>query len=216
MDQYASLACQAGAALLLDCRSLTYEQVPLALGEYTVVVVDSGVRHELVAGEYARRQAQCAEALAFFRRWQPAVRALRDVDVVTVRAHAGQMHPLAAARARHVTSENARTLAAAEALRRGDLAEMGRLMRASHASLRDDYEVSCTELDQLVGLVGALPGVLGARMTGGGFGGCIVAIARRDALATIERTLRERYDSPQHVARLLAVEPGDGAAIESS
>ena len=93
-----------------------------------------------------------------------------------------------------MTSENERTLAAAEALRRGDLAELGRLMSASHVSLRDDYEVSCRELDLLVEIVGAVPGVLGARMTGGGFGGCIVAIARATACRPVEAALREKYD----------------------
>ena len=213
MDQFASLACRADAALLLDCRSLEYEYVPLKLDGHVVLVVDSGVRHELAATEYARRQEQCAQAVAFFQRLDPAVRALRDVDVATVRAHASQMDPLAAPRALHVTSENQRTLGAADALRCGDLAELGCLMSESHRSLRDAYEVSCPELDLLVRIVGGVRGVLGARMTGGGFGGSIVAIAPQSRLADIEQELGREYDTPKRQARLFEVRPGPGASI---
>ena len=213
MDQYAALASRVGMALLLDCRSLVYEHVLLPLGEHTFLVVDSGVRHELAVSEYARRQAQCAQALAFLQRFQPSAKALRDVDATAVSAHAAEMGRVAAARARHVTSENERTLAAAEALRHGDLVEMGRLMLASHCSLRDDYEVSCAELDQLVEIASATPGVLGARLTGGGFGGCVVVLARTDAFGCVEQALRERYDTAERRARVLAVRPSAGASL---
>jgi galactokinase len=213
MDQYASLACRAGEALLLDCRSLAYEYVPLPPGDDVFLVIDSGVRHSLAAGEYAKRQHQCAEALAYFQARQPAVRALRDVDPDTVAA-ATDLPPLPAARARHVATENQRTLAAAEALRHADAAEMGRLMLASHASLRDDYEVSCDELDLLVELVQTVPGVWGVRMTGGGFGGCTVALARAAAAGPVEQILKTRYDRPDRRSRLLLVHAGAGASTE--
>jgi galactokinase len=210
MDQYVSVLAQADRALLLDCRQRTWEHIPLRLGESVVLVVNSGVRHELAASEYARRQEQCRQAVEFFRRLDPTVRALRDVPEELIRQHAPEMEAKGAARARHVVTENARTLAAAEALRRGDLPEFGRLMTASHVSLRDDYEVSCPELDQLVEIVSGVCGVLGARMTGGGFGGCIVAIAPRASVPQIEAAVRAWYAGP---ASILLTHPGAGAAL---
>jgi galactokinase len=208
MDQYVSVLARAECALLLDCRRRTWEHIPLPLGEHVVIVVNSGVRHELAASEYARRQQECRHAVEFFRRLDRAVLALRDVTEALLRRHAAELEGRSAARARHVITENARTLAAAEALRRGDLAEFGRLMTASHVSLRDDYQVSCPELDQLVDIVSAIPGVLGARMTGGGFGGCIVALAPRASVPQIESAIRTQYPGQ---ATILPTQPGPGA-----
>jgi galactokinase len=215
MDQYVSVLAQAECAFLLDCRTRVWEHIPLMLGEHVVLVVDSGVRHKLAAGEYAVRQRQCHEAVDYFRRLNPQVRALRDVDLETVEAHASRMPAEVAARARHVVSENQRTQAAAQALRSGDLTQFGRLMNASHASLRDDYQVSCAELDLLVEIVGKLPGVLGARMTGGGFGGCVVALAGHDGVPQIETALRREYDARGYgPAHLILSRPGPGATSE--
>lgn len=216
MDQTVSLLGRAGHALLLDCRSRTFEQIPVATGAHRFVVIDSNVRHELAAGEYARRHAECAQAVAYFQRLNPAVRALRDVPLESVRAQALQMDPLLAARALHVVSEIRRTQAAAEALRRGELTEFGRLMSESHRSLRDDYEVSCAELDELVQIALSVPGALGARMTGGGFGGCIVALVPEAALPELRLRVSQRYDRAGRTARVYAVEAGRGAAIESA
>jgi galactokinase len=213
MDQYVSVLAQAECALLLDCRTRTWEHIPLALGEHVLLVVNSGVRHELATGEYALRQQQCRQAVEYFQRSNPATRALRDVAPESLQREAPQLDPVIAARARHVISENARTLAAAQALRHGDLAELGQLMSASHGSLRDDYAVSCRQLDALVEIVGRVPGVLGARLTGGGFGGCIVVLAHRTALGSIEAAVRENYDAKgDGPARLLLSRPGPGAA----
>jgi galactokinase len=216
MDQTVSLLGRAGHALLLDCRSRAFEHIPVATGTQQFVVVDSNVRHELAAGEYARRQAECERAVAYFQRLNPAVRALRDVPLESVRAQALQMDPLLAARALHVVSEIRRTQAAAEALRRGELAEFGRLMSESHRSLRDDYEVSCDELDELVRIALDVPGALGARMTGGGFGGCIVALIPAAALPELRARVEQRYDRPGRAARVYAVAAGPGATIESA
>lgn len=216
MDQYAVLFSRAGHALLLDCRSLTFEHVPLALGDHVFVTVDSGRRHELAGGEYARRREQCGQAVEVFARRDPAVRALRDVDEAALKTCAVELPPVVAARARHVVSENRRTLAAAEALRAGDLAAFGRFMCASHASLRDDYEVSCPELDRLVDIACEVPGVLGARMTGGGFGGCIVVLVRRGAVEDLRAAVAARYDASTASRGLRVVEPGDGAAVVRS
>ena len=215
MDQYVCLLAQAERALLLDCRARTWEHVPLPLRDHVVLIVNSGVRHNLVAGEYAARQVECRRAVAYFHGLNPAVRALRDVNVETVEAHAGRLDSKAAARALHVTTENKRTLAAVAALRKGDLEEFGRLLCASHISLRDGYEVSCRELDLLVALLGAVPGVLGARLTGGGFGGCIVALAQRGSLRDVETIVREKYDGAGYgPARVLYGRPGSGATLE--
>lgn len=164
MDQLTSVAGRAGAALLIDCRSLELEPVPLP-ETLAIVVVDSGIPRRLAGSAYAERRASC-EAVAA----RLGVPALRD-------ATAGQV--AGDPRARHVVSENARVLAAADALRAGDLEELGRLMLESHASLRDDYEVSTPELDALVDRLVAA-GALGARLTGAGFGGYVVAAARAE------------------------------------
>jgi len=215
MDQYVALLARAGHALLLDCRSRTYEHVPMKLGQHVVLVVDSGVRHELVRSEYTQRRAQCQAAVDQLQRAEPAVRALRDVDLELLERHAARLDPVVAARARHVVTENARTLAAAAALRAGELDRLGPLLAESQRSLRDDYAVSCPELDELVEIVGAVEGVLGARLTGGGFGGAIVAIADAAQIPAVRNALREYYD-PRHPvpARLLETRPGHGATVE--
>ena len=170
MDQMISAAGQAGHALLIDCRSLDFEPAPLPAGT-AVVILDTATRRGLVDSAYNERRAQCEAAARFF-----GVPALRDVSVEQFEARAGELDELTRRRARHVVSENARTLAAAEAMRQGDAAELGRLMDASHTSLRDDFEVSSRELDIMVRCAQRVPGCLGARMTGAGFGGCAVAL----------------------------------------
>jgi galactokinase len=215
MDPTASLQGKSGFAVLLDCRTRKVEHISLPLEKHSLLVVDSGVRHDLAATEYAKRQTECREATEYFRQIDPKVAALRDVVSQSVQRHALQMSPLAAARARHVTSENERTQAAAAALRKGDIRSLGELMRASHRSLRDDYQVSCKELDDLVRTLDGVEGVLGARMTGGGFGGCAIALVRDASVTAVAEALRERYD-PTHVkpASVVRVRPGAGARIE--
>jgi galactokinase len=177
MDQMISAGGQADHALLIDCRSLETEPVPLPPGS-AVVVLDTATRRGLVDSAYNERRAQCEAAARFF-----LVPALRDVSVEQVQAlsEAGSrpvLDDLTLRRARHVVTENARTLQAAEAMRRGDAAALGQLMDASHASLRDDFEVSSDELNVIVRCARQQDGCYGARMTGGGFGGCAVALVR--------------------------------------
>ena len=216
MDQSASLLARAGAALLLDCRSREIRHIPCLIDGHAFVIADTGVRHKLAAGEYARRQEQCARAVAHLRRCHPHVRALRDVTPDMLDALSDTLDPVAAARARHVVTENQRTRAAAEALRNGRLAEFGRLMDASHRSLRDQYQVSCAELDQLVEILRRVPGVLGARMTGGGFGGCVVALVTEQARPQAEQAVAACYHPPGgETARLVVTRPGRGASLES-
>jgi galactokinase len=168
---------RAGHALFVDCRSLDVRAIPVHPERAAVLVFDSGVRHQHSSGEYNVRRAQCEEAVARLAARRAGIRALRDVTPAEL-GEAGLPEPLRR-RARHVVTEIARTEEAAAALTRGDLAGFGRLMYASHASLRDDYEVSVPELDALVEAAAATSGVLGARMTGGGFGGCAIALVER-------------------------------------
>jgi galactokinase len=217
MDQSVSLLAQPGCAFLLDCRSRDFQHIPCHLGEHVFVVIDSGVRHKLATSAYARRQQECQRAVEQFQHGDPAVRALRDVSLDAVHAQFGRMDALAAKRARHVTSENERTLAAAAALRAGDLMRFGGLMVESHESLRDDYQVSCRELDQLVQITVDVKGVLGARMTGGGFGGCIVVLTHEASVEAVTQAVLANYDSsPDKRATLLRTRPAGGAAVDWS
>jgi galactokinase len=170
MDQMISALGQEGHALLIDCRDLTSQAVPLPTGS-AVVVLDTATRRGLVDSAYNERVAQCAQASAFF-----GVPALRDVTPEAFAARASQLDPLTRRRARHVITENERTLQAAEAMRAGDAAALGALMNASHVSLRDDYEVSSPELNAMVEIAQEQESCFGARMTGAGFGGCAVAL----------------------------------------
>ena len=190
MDQAIACLGRAEHALLLDCRSGTTNHVPLP-ASLEIVVASSGVRHVLADGEYNRRRAECEEVVARLSAGGLSIRALRDVtldDLDRVRAWLGE--PLYR-RARHVITENARVLEFAALLRADDPSGLGRLLRESHASLRDDYEVSCDELDLLVQQATGLPGLVGARMTGGGFGGCTVNLVRAGGGASFARSLGE-------------------------
>jgi galactokinase len=214
MDPTVSLLAKARCGLLLDCRTRKVDHVPLELQDARLFVIDSGVRHELAAGEYARRQQECRAAVDYFKRVNPAIRALRDISSDTVRSHALQMDPMAASRALHVTSENERVQAAVLCLKRGKLDVFGALMRESHISLRDQYQVSCKELDDLFNLLRTLPGVLGVRMTGGGFGGCVIALAKESAIPSITEQITEKYDTTHSApAKIVAVQPGPGAEL---
>ena len=180
MDQLASVLGRAGHALFVDCRSLDVRPIPVHPERAAILVFDSGVRHEHSSGEYNVRRAQCEEAVARLGARHPGLRALRDVSPAELDADAALLPEPLWRRARHVVGEIARTEQAAAALSAGDLAAFGRLMYASHASLRDDYEVSVRELDVLVEAAAATAGVLGARMTGGGFGGCAIALVAHE------------------------------------
>ena len=190
-DHTASLCGRAGSALLLDCRTREIEYVPCELGAYRLLVVNFGARPELAASEYAKRAAECRSAATYFGGTRGStVRALRDVSSATVRAHAQQLDPLLTARALHVTSEIERTTAAADALRSGDLRALGRLMNESHRSLRDDFEISCRQIERIVRPLQQNPHVLGARMTGAGSDGCVIALVHADAIEDTAKELR--------------------------
>ncbi|MFI7580575.1 galactokinase [Kocuria kalidii] len=205
MDQSASLRGRAGAALFLDCRSLEAELVPLPLAEHglTVLVVDTRVAHSHADGGYAARRAACERGAAAL-----GVGSLRDVPRDT---DLGALDEETARRVRHVLTENDRVLETVERLRAGDVTGIGELLAASHASLRDDYEVSCPELDLAVDTARGA-GAVGARMTGGGFGGSAIALVPADAAERIAATVAEAFARAGHRAPdAFLVAPGDGA-----
>jgi galactokinase len=188
MDQMISAAGKADHALLIDCRSLESQLVPLPSGT-VVVVLDTAMRRGLVDSAYNERRAQCEAAARFF-----GVPALRDVTLDQFAARAGQLDDTTRRRARHIITENDRTLRAAEAMRRGDAVELGVLMNASHTSLRDDFEVSSPALNTMVECAQGLDGCYGARMTGAGFGGCAVALVRAESAAQFAADVAARYE----------------------
>lgn len=209
MDQFISAHAQAHHALLLDCRSLEFRLAPLPK-TLRLVLCDTGVKHELAGGEYNTRRAQCEEGVAFLRNYLPGIRALRDVTPDQLLEFAGGLSHVVQQRCRHVVQENQRVLRFAEALQSGDAAELGALMEASHASLRDDYEVSCPELDLLVARACGAPGIVGARMTGGGFGGCTVNLVQAHDVDAFQAYMTQSYQ--RQTGRTLRVVTTDAAA----
>jgi galactokinase len=189
MDQLISAAGVAGHALLIDCRSLDTRAVPLPTG-VSVVVLDTSTRRQLVGSEYNERRARCEAAAKQF-----GVRALRDVDEQMFAARADTLDDVTRRRARHVVTEDARVLAAAEALAAGEVRRVGELMDESHRSLRDDFEVSRPELDAMVDIARGQEGCFGARMTGAGFGGCAVALVAQDAAERFASDVAKRYEA---------------------
>mgnify|MGYP001818093517 FL=1 len=191
MDQFACVIGRPGHALLLDCRSLDYENIPVELGDCRVVIISSEVKRSLASSAYNTRRAECQAGVEHFSRFGKPVHALRDVSVELFEAHNEDLTPVVRRRCRHVISENQRVLDAAVALQASQLESFGDLMKASHRSLRDDFEVSCPELDMLVKLANGTDGVLGSRMTGAGFGGCTVTLAHKDAVPVLVDRLVE-------------------------
>jgi galactokinase len=213
MDQFAVTMGRAGMALHLDCRSLAWHTVPLP-AEVELVVCHSGSPRRLEASAYNARRAECARAVAAIAAQEPGVGALRDVDPAMLERHRDRMDDVAYARALHVVTEDARVAATEAALAAGDLEAVGRLFAASHASLRDRFEVSSEALDALVEIAVATPGVIAARLTGAGFGGCtdnLVDRGRSDELrAAVDRQYAPRTG---HTPRVFVVDAADGAGL---
>jgi galactokinase len=217
MDQYASALCRAGAGLFLDCRSKETESVPVGDDGFRIVVVDTRVEHELAGSAYNERVRECEEAAERLGRLLDDVETLRDVSRDDFVAHADTLPGVLRRRVRHVVTENERVVAAVEALTAGELDALGTLLFESHASLRDDYEVSCAELDAVVTLARQTEGVAGARMTGGGFGGSVVALVAPDAVDAFETRIEDEY--PNRVEtdvapQLFVCETADGVRVE--
>jgi galactokinase len=180
-------------ARLLDCRTLESELVPLP-EDVEIVVADTKVRRELASSEYNVRRAQCEEAVEVLSEYLPGIRALRDVSSDELEQHKEHLSEIVYRRARHVVGDNERVLLAADALRDGDVGNVGALMKACHISLRDDYEVSSAELDVLVEAAWEVEGCYGARLTGAGFGGCAVALVAEDAVPDFEAHVAAAYE----------------------
>jgi len=211
MDQLTVSAAQKSHALLIDCRSLEVKHIDLNLPGTTVVICNTNVKHELASSAYNQRRQECEDAVRTLRRYLPTITALRDVSPGELKEHAGELADVLYRRARHIITENGRTLEAAVALKDGDVERFGRLMSSSHASLRDDYEVSSAELDLMVELAGKCEGVPGARMTGGGFGGCTVNLVRSDTVQSFSRFITDEYHARTGIEPdIYAVETDDG------
>jgi galactokinase len=211
MDQFISCAGQAGKALMLDCRSLEYKLLPLP-SEARLVISNTMVKHALAGSEYNARRMECEAGVHHFAQSRPNVRALRDVDAAELQRAREDLSDRIHRRCRHVISENARVLEAARALESGDLETFGHLMYESHRSLRDDYEVSCRELDLMVELAAPVEGVYGARMTGGGFGGCTVSLVKEENVEEFKRVVTRGYEQATGlVPEIYVCSAGDGA-----
>jgi galactokinase len=207
MDQLVSIAGVAGHALLIDCRTLEISPVPLPAGS-AVVVLDTGTRRGVAASAYEERREQCARAARSL-----GVTSLRDVTLHDLARASAGLSETVLRRARHVVTENERTRQAAQALRRGDATEVGNLMNASHASMRDDFEISTPELDEIVAC-SRRRGGLGARLTGAGFGGCAVALVRQGDLADFAPQVGRDYRAATgREARIYVCEPAGGAEV---
>lgn len=192
MDQFISCCGHAGRALMLDCRSLEYKLLPLP-SDVSLVICNTMVKHSLAGGEYNIRRSECEEGVHLLSTKLPHIKALRDVTISQLEQHANYLPEVIYRRCRHVISENERVLQAADALSGGDLDGFGSLMAESHRSLQKDYEVSCAELDLMVQFAQKQAGLYGARMTGGGFGGCTINLVQSDCVADFTSNVAKLY-----------------------
>jgi len=211
MDQYASAFGRKGTALMLDCRTLACEHVPLALDRHRILIVNSMVKRKLATAEYNKRREQCNAAVELLKEKFPKIKALRDLSVSDLPVALDILVPTLRRRTEHVVRENQRVLDAVAALKGNDLAAFGRLLNESHASLRDLYEVSCPELDALAASAQQTAGVVGARMMGGGFGGCIIAIVETGQVDGFKRDIARAYQRKfGYEAQIYEVETDNG------
>ncbi len=214
MDQFISMMGGKDKALFLDCRSLAYKLVPLELGDCRILICQSGVKHTLVDSEYNKRRQECESGVEILAGKVPGIKALRDAGLEQLGVYKKVMDPIVYRRCKHVITENSRVLESINALNRSDLAIFGRLMNASHDSLRDDYEVSCAEIDLLVNLARELPGVLGSRITGGGFGGCTVNLVKENAIEEFTKHITDNYQAKTGIVpRIYISTAANGAEI---
>ena len=215
MDQFISALGREGHLLLLDCRTRKTELVPMSDPSVALLVINTNVKHELSGGEYAERRAQCEEAAKNL-----GVKSLRDVTPDQLEKGKAKLSEVVYRRARHVIGEIERTVHAAEGIRASSWPSVGNLMYASHASLRDDYEVSCQELDDVVEIaedIGYKGGIYGCRMTGGGFGGCCVALVKADCVDAITKKIAADYKTKTGIeAAIFSSRPAAGATIIKS
>lgn len=214
MDQFASAMGKKDCAIFLDTSTLNYEYAPVVLKDARIVITNSKVKHSLVGSAYNDRRNECETALEELKKVID-IKTLGDLSEEEFEAHKDAItSDICRKRAKHAVYENQRTVKAVKALKEDNVEEFGRLMNASHVSLRDDYEVSCEEIDILVDLAWKIPGVIGSRITGGGFGGCTVSIVKNDAVDTFIDTIGKQYkEKVGHEAEFYVVDIGDGAHV---
>jgi galactokinase len=197
MDQFINIFGRPRSVLKIDCRSLDYRYYPFERDDLRLVLCDTLVKRELAASEYNVRRGQCEAGVKVLARHAPGLRSLRDVAPEALEAHRSEIDPIIYKRCAYVVAENQRVEAACADLERGDFASFGRRMNGSHDGLRDDYQVSCRELDVLVEAACGVPGVLGARMMGAGFGGCTINLVEEPAVGALQeraaRAYRDRF-----------------------
>ncbi|GJQ11428.1 hypothetical protein GpartN1_g3219.t1 [Galdieria partita] len=215
MDQLISECAMRDCALLIDCRSLAFEPVEMKDPNTCILVCNSNVKHQLSGSEYPLRKQQCKDALTVLQSLDPKITSLRDASLEQLNEVKDRMSEVAYRRARHVISENDRTLEAAKYLRKNEYEKAGKLMTESHFSLKNDYEVSCKELDFLVDLAMGVPGVYGSRMTGGGFGGCTVTLLKISSLSSLLDKFEQEYEKHTGItATAFVTRPGSGASYK--
>lgn len=213
MDQFISCYGRAGHALMLDCRSLDFQLLPVP-SQVRLMVCNTMVKHEHASGGYNTRRRECEEGVRGLAKVLQEIRALRDVTLDELEQHRERLSPVVYKRVRHVVTENDRVKRAASALQSGDLAQFGHLMTDSHRSLRDDYEVSTPELDLMVELASGQNGVYGARMTGGGFGGCTINLVDSVHAEEVQQRLKQNYEARTGLRpTILICEASDGAGV---
>jgi galactokinase len=212
MDQFIVTLGQANHALLIDCRDLNYQAVPLPTG-VSVVICDSHIERTLAGSAYNQRRAECDQAVEILKQPLPGIKALRDVTSAQLNEHGHLLPPVVRQRARHVISENERVIAGVNTLQAGNVAEFGRLMNASHASLRDDYAVSIPEMDALVASAQRVSGCYGSRLTGAGFGGCTVSLVANEAVERFRHEVAAAYlASTGRSATIYVTQAADGVS----
>jgi len=195
MDQFISCLGRKGSAIFLDCRSLEYEYIPLNLGDIRIAIIDTKIKRELAASAYNQRRGECAQGVELLRSNIKGIRSLRDVTTDDFNRYKASLPPVIAKRCEHVVFENKRVLDSLELLREGEMRRFGRLLYDSHESLKDLYEVSCAELDLIVDTAREVKGTFGCRMTGGGFGGCAIALVKESSINDFVKLMEERYSA---------------------
>ena len=214
MDQFASMTGKKDHAMKLDCRSLEYEYANIDLHDYTILLCNTNVKHELASSEYNNRRKECETGVKILQEYDNNITALRDVSLEFLKQHKNEFDPVVYKRCLYVVKENLRVEEAFSALAKNDIKALGDLMYQSHEGLRDDYEVSCKELDQLFDLAQKSDDVIGSRMMGGGFGGCTINIVKKEKVSSFkEDVIREYYNVKDIEPEIYAVKITDGTGL---
>ena len=214
MDQFISRMGKKDHALLLDCRSLDFELIPLYLDTVKIIVCNTGVKRGLVDSEYNARREECERGVKILEKFLPGIKALRDVDLDDIHKYSSHIQEVTEKRCKYVVMENDRVMESVQAIAEKDLIKFGVLMNQSHIGLRDEYEVSCPELDAMVEIAWDIDGVIGSRMTGAGFGGCTVSLVIEDAVDELVSRINEEYPKRTGLApEIYVFSPEDGAGV---